>query len=307
MYRITIEHAAMAVEKGAAALLAYCQQNNIHAVVTGSSGGLDSAVTLGIAQRACQAGGKIGYELVSYGIIMPCESKPEAEILGREAIRKFQAVEVKIDLTEVFQFAEKALLSPLNEQLYVILKDRPGRALQDFEWSKKIAQGNVKARMRMMFGTYHVARMLGGMVLSTDNLSEYWMGFWTMNGDVGDFGLIQHLMKGTELYEVARYLGVPQGIIAAKPDDGLGISGGDEDQLGAKYPDLDFTMATLIKNGFDINGSMDQLDHLCPVPGIPKETVLKLATRCLRNAFKRRGARTLSRHELGLPEVGETV
>jgi NH3-dependent NAD+ synthetase len=72
--------------------------------------------------------------------------------------------------------------------------------------------------MRMAFGTYHIARMMKGMVLSTDNLSEYWMAFWTLHGDVGDFGMIQMMLKGLELYDLARYLGVPSEIIAARPE-----------------------------------------------------------------------------------------
>ncbi len=33
----------------------------------------------------------------------------------------------------------------------------------------------------------NIARLTGGLVVSTDNLSEFWMGLWTLNGDAGDF------------------------------------------------------------------------------------------------------------------------
>ena len=131
----------------------------------------------------------------------------------------------------------------------------------------------------MLCGTYHAARMLKGVVLSTDNLSECWMAFWTLHGDVGDFGIIHNLMKGLELYDVARYLGVPEEIIAAKPDDGLGVAEGDEDQIGAAYPAVDKIMAKLIQAGFDPDGEIYQLENL-PDIGMQKEPVLKIAVLC---------------------------
>jgi nicotinate (nicotinamide) nucleotide adenylyltransferase len=110
-------------------------------------------------------------------------------------------------------------------------------------------------------------------------------------------------MKGLELYDIARYLGVPQEIIDAKPDDGLGISGGDEDQLGAAYPILDKTLINLVQKGFDVDGAVGQLDDLPGIDGVPDETVRRLAERVLRGAHKRRGTKNLSRGELGLPDL----
>lgn len=305
-YKLTEGQIKTAVENGARALCDYCREHDIHYVVTGSSGGLDSAVTLGFAQKACQLAEAEGFKLTSVGLIMPCQSKPEAEILGREAIRKFGAEEIRLDLAPVFEYAYVNLVSGADQQTKNILEETGGeRALDTWDDSKKIAQGNIKARLRMIFGAYHVARMTRGIVLSTDNLSEYWMAFWTLHGDVGDFGMIQHLLKGLELYDIARYLRVPEGIIAARPDDGLGISGGDEDQLGAAYPALDRVMIKLIQSGFDTDGGRGQLEKLPAIDDVPPETVRNLAARCLNGAFKRRGSITLSRADLGLPEIGE--
>lgn len=44
-----------------------------------------------------------------------------------------------------------------------------------------------------------------GLVMSTDNQTEYQLGFWTIHGDVGDFDPIQDLWK-TEVYGLANYL-----------------------------------------------------------------------------------------------------
>lgn len=303
-HKLSQEQIKTLVEKGAAALYGYCRDKGIHHVVTGSSGGLDSAVTLGFAQKACALAGKEGFKLSSVGLIMPCESSAASVALGREAIRKFGAHEAYMDLKDVFAFGTLSLVQGVNERIKEILIETGGNeALSVWEESKKIAQGNIKARLRMMYGTYHSARMMRGIVLSTDNLSEYWMAFWTLNGDVGDFGIIQKILKGLELYDIARYLGVPAGIIAAKPDDGLGVSGGDEDQLGANYPTLDRVMIELIQKGFDPDGRREQLANLPEIAGVDRQVVYKLAARAIAGAFKRRGAIVLERKDLGLPEI----
>jgi NAD+ synthase len=306
-YKLTQFQIENTVFRAAKALKDYCVQNDVHYVITGSSGGLDSAVTLALAERAVKLAATDGFKLTSVGLIMPCHSKPDAEILGREAIQKFGAKEIRIDLSDVFDFAMPNLVAGVDVQIKKILEETGGtKPLSEWDWSQKIAQGNIRSRFRMVFGTYHVARMMTrAIVLSTDNLSEYWMAFLTINGDVGDFGMIQHMMKGLELYDIARYLRVPDGILAAKPDDGLGISGGDEDQLGAMYPVLDRTMVHLIQNGFNPDGHISELDALPACPHAPSETVAKLARRCVLGAHKRRGAIALSRAELGLPPLKE--
>ena len=107
----------------------------------------------------------------------------------------------------------------------------------------KIMQGNAKARLRMIY-LYDLASKYNGMVLSTDNYTEYLLGFWTLHGDVGDYGMIQELWK-TEVYELANYfwnktLMPPKkekalkDCIDAIPTDGLGITDSDLDQIGAK-------------------------------------------------------------------------
>jgi NAD+ synthase len=303
-YKLSRTQISRTVQLGARALADYCIANDIHYVVTGSSGGLDSAVMLGFAREACRLAKGKKFKLTSVGLIMPCESHPDAERLGRKAIDKFGAKKIRINLSPALNLATE-IGSDVNSQIIGILNDTNGRkAINEWNYSLKIAKGNIKARLRMMFGTYHVARMMKGMVLSTDNLSEFWMAFWTICGDVGDFGIIQQMLKGLELYDVARYLGVPAEIIAAKPDDGLGIDSGDEAQLGASYPVLDRIMIQLIQAGFDPDGPREQLNSLPKIEeDIPGSVVRKLATRAINGAFKRHGTFILSREQLELPVI----
>jgi len=62
----------------------------------------------------------------------------------------------------------------------------------------------MKARIRMIL-LYDLAGGNDGMVLSTDNYTEYLLGFWTLHGDVGDFGMIQSLWK-TEVYDMVEWI-----------------------------------------------------------------------------------------------------
>lgn len=302
MFKLTNEQIKTVVERGTAALYDYCKEHDIHYTITGSSGGLDSAITLGFAERASRLAAQNGHKLTSVGLIMPSHSKPDAERLGREAIKKFNAEEIFIELSGAADFIEKEIVGALNPKIKILLEKHGGGTRDGWDWSEKIARGNIKSRLRMLCGTYHVARMLKGIVLSTDNLSEYWMAFWTLHGDVGDFGIIQNIMKGLELYDIARYMGVPDEIIAAKPDDGLGIAGGDEDQIGAAYPIVDEVMVKLLRAGFDPDGRISQLEKL-PDVGMSRDIIMKVAERALRGSHKRRGTLNLSREFLGLPAI----
>lgn len=298
-YTLSKSKCAEVVLRAATLLLKYCQKQNIHFLVLGVSGGLDSAVVLGIAAKAKELGGKIGFQLTIVGLTLPCHSSAESVEYGKAAIKKFNAKEIHLNLGSNFLAIDESYTNLKYKVAKLLGKTT---YLEIPQYDRKIAEGNIKARLRMIT-LRHVARLLNGMVLSTDNLSEYWMGFWTLDGDVGDYSPIQNLLKGHELYPIARYLGVPQEIIDAKPDDGLGISEGDEAQLGAAYPIVDKVIVEQIQHGLKINGDLKQLESLTPLQGIKTLTIFNLVKRALKNAFKRKGPIMLTRKQLGLPPI----
>ena len=144
------------------------------------------------------------------------------------------------------------------------LEEMPSRTL--------IANGNLQARCRMMY-LYDIASRYKGLVMSTDNQTEYQLGFWTIHGDVGDFDPIQGLWK-TEVYGLANYLcdryrskalealhndyketcdkyrAMSYAIYSSCkliPTDGLGISNSDLEQIGAKdYDTVDDILSRFI-------------------------------------------------------------
>lgn len=301
MYKLTDSQIQGFINTAAESLFTYCKKHNIHSVVTGVSGGLDSAVTLALAAEAQKIAQKNDYVFHNVGLLLPCHSDPEHTQRGEECIDAFQAKKIIIDLSSIFDQITDTVLPNVSKQLGDIFDKEP-----DTQSRMAVAQGNIRCRLRMMLGTYHVAKMLNGLVLSTDNYSEYLMGFWTICGDVGDYGMIQKVFKGLELYDIARKLGVPRSVIEAMPDDGLGIqSGGDEAQLGADYKTVDTVMITLMQNGFDPDNPSQDDSALPEVTGVDKKIVRSLWNRAKSMSYKRKGTVIIEREALGLPSVDE--
>jgi len=225
----------------------YIKDNGIKSLVLGISGGIDSTLVALIARDVCD---ETGIKLIGRNIpIKPkmfCESEA---IIGWES--NYTAISLGKDLCDDFEVTD---LSPEFNILWETIKDpEPHETLTDY----KIRRGNVMARMRMIC-LYDLAQKNRGMVLSTDNLTEYFLGFWTLHGDVGDYGMVQQLWK-TEVYKMTewlyetKYKSLCVGVdimdsIGRNPTDGLGISNGDLEQLEAdSYEEVDNILKEYLK------------------------------------------------------------
>ncbi len=209
----------------------YITQNNIKALVLGVSGGIDSALTAALSSKVAN---ELQIPLIARSITIH-SNKPEevrrARLVGTAFATDFR----EVDLTELYENFHKHIVEDFYKE-------------DKFSMRHKIRMGNIKARMRMIY-LYDLAAKNKGMVLSTDNYTELLLGFWTLHGDVGDFGPIQQLWK-TEVYEMARHIAENEAnedqadalwtCILAIPTDGLGITNSDLDQLGAtSYEEVD--------------------------------------------------------------------
>ncbi|MFV0483721.1 MAG: NAD(+) synthase [Bacteroidales bacterium] len=216
----------------------YLTKSKLKSVVVGESGGIDSALTTVLARPVCR---KLGVKLI--GCSIPIETNTGAEISRAKAIGEaFADIFTEKDLTTNYLALREGIVYPSEDTS---------------EFACKIRLGNIKARMRMIF-LYHTASLNGGMVMSTDNLTELLLGFWTLHGDVGDYSLFQYLWKH-EIYEVAKYLlaeeltdstekSALEACINAQPMDGLGITNTDLDQLGAAtYHEVDLILKRYLK------------------------------------------------------------
>lgn len=102
---------------------------------------------------------------------------------------------------------------------------------------------NTRSRLRMLtlfaFANHH--RLL---VAGTGNkVEDFGVGFFTKYGDGGvDLSPIADLMK-SEVYTLAKALGISKEIIQAPPTDGLWTDNRtDETQIGATYAELEWAM-----------------------------------------------------------------
>lgn len=189
------------------------KESGTKGVVFGASGGKDS-VLVGIL---C----KMAADNVT-GIIMPCESSRnfnEDRLDALEINEKFGIETVEIDLTEIKrQFAEK--LKPLCPE------------------HSDMAYANINPRLRMI-ALYNYAQRKNYLVAGTGNRSERTMGYFTKWGDGAcDFNPIADLTV-REVYQLLRFLGVPQKIMEKAPSAGLFEGQTDEKDMGITYDEID--------------------------------------------------------------------
>ncbi len=209
----------------------YVASSKVKTLVIGMSGGIDSALTAALAQEVVK---RLDNKVLLKGRIINIWSNNTEMQRAVNAARSFCHSHQHHDLASTYSVIVKKIINSKDDSMRM-----------------RIRRGNIKARLRMI-ELYDLANELDGMVLSTDNYTEYLLGFWTLHGDVGDFGMIQNLWK-TEVYGLAEYLvkkfnlsGRPQQAdslqkcIEAIPTDGLGITDSDFDQL---LPDYDKNMS----------------------------------------------------------------
>lgn len=220
-------------------LKAYLKQHSgIQTLVLGLSGGIDSALSAALARPVCD---ELGIKLMGRSITISTNKPDEisrAEAIGNAFCHDF----AHVDLSAYFGKIAETVMEGFFEE-----------DTRDINF--KIRLGNVKARTRMMY-LYNLAGKHKGMVLSTDNYTEYLLGFWTLHGDVGDYGMVQNLWK-TEVYGIARHL-VNEATNSSKqdallrcvealPTDGLGITATDLDQIGGNsYDEVDEALLQII-------------------------------------------------------------
>ena len=303
--KITPKKANEVIKKIRQIIQLYFKENGLTYAIFGKSEGLDSSVIAGLLSNL--------ENVKPVGVIMPCESDPEAERIGKLVLDHFKIPKLRVDLTQEYHFLMGRLYSMegVYGQLSNILKNYEDyELLNTLPQRKQRAAGNIKARLRMIT-LYHIAQLTGGIVVSTDNFSELWMGFWTLNGDVGDIAPIQQIWKGLEEYSIAEALGVPDESLNAVPTDGLDVipGGTDEDQLGLPYSDLDRVIIALLQFKFDgaIKSSDEEIDslskRLSDQLGYDPAKITHVARQMAKTHYKRNWPKMLTRSEIGLPDI----
>ena len=186
-------------------------------LVIGISGGIDSSVS----STLCAMTG-----LKTIVLTMPIKQKENQHDLSlkhQEWLKQnFKNVEgITVELDNLFSTFESTL--------------------KDFNSLHGMA--NSRARLRMTT-LYQVAAANNGIVVGTGNkVEDFGVGFYTKYGDGGvDISPIADLLK-SEVFSLAKHLGILPSIQNASPTDGLWDDDrNDEDQLGATYEELEWAM-----------------------------------------------------------------
>jgi NAD+ synthase len=106
-----------------------------------------------------------------------------------------------------------------------------------------VAATNYKQRIRKTIEYFHADR-LNYAVVGTPNRLEYDLGFYVKNGDgSADVKPIAHLFK-SQVYEMARHLGLPEEICSASPTtDTYSLpQGQDEFYFALPYQQMDVAL-----------------------------------------------------------------
>ncbi len=236
-------------------------------LVIGMSGGIDSSCCAALAVRA------VGRERV-FGLLMPERDSSGASVVLGTALAKHLGIEYAVEdiappleaigcyswrdaaIRKVFpdygpgwknkiviagglaggvNFFKLVVQSPAGE----LYEERlPAR-----EYLQIVAATNFKQRLRKTLEYFHADR-LNYAVVGTPNRLEYDQGFFVKNGDgSADVKPIAHLYK-SQVYGLARHLGLPAEITGARPTtDTYSLpQGQDEFYFALPYEQMDLAL-----------------------------------------------------------------
>ena len=129
-------------------------------------------------------------------------------------------------------------------------------AIEETEQTK-IRRGNIAARVRMIM-LFDYAKAKNALVCGTENKTENLLGYFTRFGDqASDVEPIEHLYK-TYIYQLAKYLSVPEAIINQKPTAGLWEGQTDEGQFGFTYEDADNVLYLATEKNMDVDAIIQE-------------------------------------------------
>jgi NAD+ synthetase len=195
-------------------------RRKIARAVVGLSGGVDSAVTAFLCARA------LGPENV-YAFRLPYATSSPASLADAQLVANALGIACRtIDITPAVD------------------------GYLQFEPSADARRrGNVMARTRMTV-LFDQSAALGGLPIGTGNKTERLLGYFTWHADdTPPLNPLGDLFK-TQVWALARYLGVPQVLIDKAPSADLEAGQTDEADLGITYARADAILAQLLL-GYD--------------------------------------------------------
>lgn len=193
----------------------YFSKMGFKKAIVGSSGGIDSAVTIALA---CEA---LGNENVR-AVLMPSPYSSEHSV--NDAVRLSENANTPYDIVKIADIFENFLST-----LKPIFKDLP------FSLAEENIQSRIRGNLLMA-----IANKFGYILLNTSNKSELATGYGTLYGDMaGGIGVLGDCYK-MQVYALAKYINrdkeiIPANIIHKAPSAELRPGQKDADSL----PDYD--------------------------------------------------------------------
>jgi NAD+ synthase len=225
-------------------------QTGLSGFVVGLSGGIDSAVSTGLAVAA------VGKDKV-FGILMPYRTSSSHSI--QDATLYAQQLGIEFETVDI---------SPMIDAYFDTIDE-----------SNRLRAGNKMARERMGI-LFDYAHKMNRLVLGTGNRTEICLGYTTWYGDSAcSLNPLGELYK-TDVRTVARLIGVPPAVIAKHPTADLWEGQTDEGEIGVTYQKIDQLLELIIDRGVT---SMSQLEQA----GFGSDEISRVVSLMNRNSFKR--------------------
>jgi NAD+ synthetase len=207
----------------------YYRQSGLKSAVVAVSGGIDSAVVLGLVARAQQEPGSPIERIVA--VTMPDHTnlgvtgQTKAANLAKQVCEAFAVNPLEIDI------------SPISEAIINSVEAVLGSAVEEkYYWCR----GQVTSYARTPTYYYITSVLAGqgqpGLVIGTTNLSEGgYLGYFGKASDgMVDLQLISDMFK-SEVYAIGEFLGVPREVLERAPTGDMFDATTDEVVFGAPY------------------------------------------------------------------------
>ena len=191
-------------------------RRGVKRAVVGLSGGVDSAVTAALCARA------LGPEAV-YAFRLPYRTSSPASLADAQLV------------VDALGIQERTIdISPAVDGYLQNEPDADGRR-----------RGNVMARTRMIV-LFDQSAKLDALPIGTGNKTERLFGYFTWHADdTPPLNPLGDLFK-TQVWELARYLGVPKPVVEKAPSADLVADQTDEADLGITYERADAILSLLL-------------------------------------------------------------
>ncbi len=239
------------------------RRTGLSKAIIGLSGGVDSALSTYLAVRA------LGKENV-HVLMMPYRTS------SPESLSDAQAVVSNLGISsEIFD------ISPAADALFESAESTSENSPLPIRHSplSNVRKGNIMARLRMI-ALYDRSQAMNALVIGTSNKTESLLGYTTMYGDnASAINPLGDLYK-TQVWQLAKYLGVPEQIVSKPPSADLWPGQTDESELGVTYHEVDELLFYMI--------DLRERDDALVKRGFPIEQIQRIRNTVQRTQYKRR-------------------